>query len=444
MANGIIRISRAKVMTQMESLRQNADTLPSGRGEQLGPIIRYVLDRVQKAVDDLDDDTVLADSLAEDSVDRAALLNITAQRFQRLVPQLGVVHTLIAEYGKSVGRSDVPVGLQHLVDLLIQQILPTPGDPIIHSQSTNMYSTIDLVALTDHLLNRAGETSSIMFTGMRPIVFNLPALDSANALLSPVLAHEVAHTAVNESLLNKLFEQSDEPKIEGMLQIASEALGWDATRQGEIDALVRQYRGWCNELLSDAVALVLTGPSFLWAFSAFAPPSNLPSVTTHPSERDRARFHLDLLARLGWTPFLELHAPGLTAWFHEIASTPVLTHSPQETFLRSALEAVTDLAGQIAIEHVADGLLKPEFPLDVAEPVSWVSEGVPMVEFNQTVLTPWQIILIGWLSAIKTRGDDPQTLPEAVGDVRFNALLVKMLEHSSVAAAWREYERVAA
>lgn len=444
MVDGVVEISRAKVLAQLSTLRASVDGIADGRGHNLKPVILLMLARVDTIVEGLNGDVTLANQLPVGSADRRPLFDVTAQRYQRLLPQLGVIHMLVAEYRGSIGRADVPVGIQHLVDLLIEQVVPMAGDPIIHSNTTNMYSTIDLVALTNDLLNRAGEPAPITFDGPRPIVFNLPALDPANALLSPVLAHEVAHTAVNETLLTQLLAQTADRNVAALFETAVQELGWTTEQQTDADALVQQYHGWCSELLSDAVALVLTGPSFLFAFGAFAPPSSLPSVTTHPSERDRARFHLYLLDHLGWTPFLEQHAPQLTSWFRDISSSPVLANTPQERFLRGALASIEDLAATMAIDHVGSAAMSPEVAPSFEEHVHWVGEGVPMVEYDGTLLDPWQVVLAGWVSALRSHGDAPASLPAAVGEAPFNALIVKMLEHSSVTSAWRDYERTAA
>ncbi|WP_066517379.1 hypothetical protein [Curtobacterium ammoniigenes] len=87
--------------------------------------------------------------------------------------------------------------------------------------------------------------------------------------------------------------------------------------------------------------------------------------------------------------------------------------------------------------------LSPDIAQRLEEPLHWVQSGVPAVEFDDAVLTPWQIVLVGWVGAITLRGDQPASLPEATADLRFNALLVKMLEYSSVATAWRDHERAA-
>lgn len=432
-----LEIVRAKVQSRISGLRKSIDHLSAGRGGQLGPLLAHKIDEVEHLVSVLEADIAVAQGIPDAGL-ASQLLTTVAQRFQRIGPQLDVLHHVLATFGDAIGRSDVPVGFQHLIDLLMEQIVPRPGDPIVHLDSQNMYSTADIELHMEGLFTRFGSPGNgSTYDGLRPVAFNLPALDPANALLSPVLAHEVAHTAVAQKLFTDLNAVIDLDYLDGLLRHAIAESG----NQLDVSAVSRQFHSWCNELISDAVALVLTGPSFLWAFTTFAPPSDFAFVGTHPAERDRVRFHLSLLDRLKWTPFMRSEFPQLYQWFEKVAASPVLTGTPHETFLRTAARHIEDQIAQLAIDHVGDHALDPDLASRTNEAVSWFQDGVPVVEWGEVILSPWEVVLFGWVAALRVNGDSPASLPRAAGDEGFNSLLVKALELSSVVTSWRDHER---
>ena len=96
-------------------------------------------------------------------------------------------------YQNDVGRSDVPSGLLYLVDYLIEDILKASADPVIHLERANMYSTERLIDRWESLSNELGV---VWNEPVEPVIFYLPGFDYQNALLSPILAHEVGHSVI--------------------------------------------------------------------------------------------------------------------------------------------------------------------------------------------------------------------------------------------------------
>jgi hypothetical protein len=433
-------IAQAKTASRLATLRLGSRRLRTGRGSQLGALIEHTLDRLGSVIETLDSQVNSAATIG-DAASRDALLLIISKQYQRLQPQMDVIHLVLATYGESVGRADVPVGLQHLIDLLMEQVVSEPGDPIVHLNSQNMYSTRDVVLLLDELLNGVGGFApSTDYAGVHPITFNLPAMDPDNALLSPVLAHEVAHTAVEQLLMGQLMAQIDHAALDGLFDACLAGLGVSSTSPAA-NALAKQFQGWCSELLSDAVALVLTGPSFVYAFTTFALPSDFPIVGTHPPVRDRIRFHMTLLRALGWGDLMVREAPQITSWLDAVSANQVLAGTAEETFLRDAMRLIEPAISVVARSHISDPIGPSDLEPALEEAVSWLQQGVPAVEYSGTVLSPWQIVLLGWVAAFRESGDTPESLPKGAGDHRFNAVLVKALEMSSIVTSWRLYER---
>ena len=298
-----------------------------------------------------------------------------------------------------------------------------------------MYSTIDLVGPMDELVAALGPKGRT-YSGRHPIAFNLPAFDPNNVLLSPVLAHEVAHTAVTRELLQKLQARIQSGPAGKQIDDAFARLGFGGNQQ-QTAGLAQALRAWSAELLCDAIAIALTGPSFLFAFAAFVPPTAIAAAgNSHPDIQDRIGFALDVVDSYGWTPFIEDRAPILTKWFREVSTQPVLTGTAEETFLREAISASAAERKQIASDHIVSPL-DPHEGTRIDQAATWLAQGVPLVDIEGTVLSPWQVVLAGWMASISVRGDQSSTVALAAGDQDYNAVIVKAIEYSQIVSEWR-------
>lgn len=425
---------RARTETRLAGASTFIEGLPSGRGGEWKALLAHTLEQFERAVAAAESDLALAEGLQP--APAAALRQNVVQRLERMQFSLDTLHHQMATYREAVARSDVPVGLQHLIDVLMQQIVIESGDPIVHLDANNMYSTIDLVNPMRELVGAlvpAGDP----FDGPHPIAFNLPALDPNNALLAPVLAHEVAHTAVTRDLLSKFHAKVfAEPYLSKINAAQAEMDAKSPSKQ--LPEIARTLFGWSSELLCDAIAIALCGPSFLLAFTAFVPPTSSVPATTHPDVQDRIRYALGLLDHLGWRSAAEERAPGLLAWIRDVASQPALTGTPEEEFLRRTLDITEEVRAEIAIEHVADFVLSSDALSDIDSASSWLAQGVPLIDAGDGPLTPWQVVLAGWLGALEVHGDEPRTIALAAGDRDYNSVIVKALEYSQIVSEWSE------
>lgn len=429
-----LEILRASARRRSARLREVISELPEGRGSTLASLLSFLLDRHDLALSTLD-----RQAAAQRLNDSA--LGLISRKYERLLPQLEGVHRILATYRSSIGRTDLPVGFQHLIDVLIGDILGGEADPIVHVQERNMYSTADLVTAMSRYFN--GAQMEAMYTGGRPVAFNLPGLDPTNALLTPVLAHEVSHTAVRSGLMAELQQALDSEALARLLFSALHAEGVaeaDLSRVGK--EWTQQLQGWLAESLCDAVALALCGPSFLLAFTAFAPPSGEPRVGTHPPQRDRIGLHVRQLEGAGWWPFMEERLPVLSPWFKQVSTTVPLAHTPLEGFLRDGLQLASADLIAVALRHVTTPLAAESAPA-VSEAAGSFIDGIPAVETQeQRVLTPWEIVLSAWI-AILAAGEQPDQpaseveLELAVANQKFSLLVLKALEMASVLASWR-------
>ena len=128
-------------------MREVVERLPSGRGDRLGILVEHALKTFEVELDKLDVEHSEACAKKMPSALRRELLEVISRKYERLRPQLGVIHHALATYLGCVDNTDVPVGLQHLIDVLMLDLTgPGGGDPMICLDSVEMYSTVDLVA----------------------------------------------------------------------------------------------------------------------------------------------------------------------------------------------------------------------------------------------------------------------------------------------------------
>jgi len=379
----------------------------------------------------------LATALATIPEDDAAAVEVELRGLLRLLPQLDGIHRLVATYRVDVGRQDLPVGLMHLVDRLVDDLLPSSTDPLIHLDSDYMYSTLPLVAYSGFVLHGSSAGAQAQsFPEPHPVAFNLPALDPSSALLAPILAHEVGHAACREKLINEVAQALPTQQINDEFQAAAAQL--PAMTQAIAAEWSGAFRDWFEELLCDAVATALTGPSFLFALSVFLPAPAAHAVGSHPHERDRIGFCLRLLDQLGWTPFLETHVREIYEWCADLAGSPVLDGTSKETFLRAAMTTIEPLLFRVATEHVTTGMTSDQAEQGRVAALELLALEVPPVAADDQLLTPWQVILYGWLSEIARLGSDPQALVMAVSNRDLNAFLTKTIELAGIARLWSE------
>lgn len=421
---------------RLAALSFEVASLRPGRGGELGTLVTHVIDELKKGADACREMKTKAERLKPEL--RKLLLENATQRLERMQSQLDVLHIVLATYQGAVARSDVPVGVQHLVDVLMERVLVYPGDPIIHLNARNMYSTVDIVhQLSAFLAKVGGPEPSSSYEGRHPIAFNLPALDPGNVLLAPVLAHEVAHTAVTQSLDEKLRAVLDQDELSALFESCCSEL--KIPEDGEAADRVRTLLlSWFHELLCDAVALLLCGPSFLFAFLAFAPPSSVKQPPgTHPPVSFRVVFALEILVSLGWDSALRNEAGELMTWIDSVGKQTSLVEGPVKRFLTEATERSTAKIVGVAQGHIASHF-KPDNRLDLIRvAAAELAEGLPVAQIDNQVLDPWEIVLAAWFGGIKKHQAVPASIAAIAGDRAYSELIVKAVEYSGIVDAWK-------
>jgi hypothetical protein len=339
--------------------------------------------------------------------------------------QLDVLYEVVSHFRDDVARQDLPVGLLYLIDELIRDLLPNEADPLIHLDNRHMYSTLPILETLPGLL----QASSVPHP--HPVAFNLPRLDPGNALFAPILAHEVGHTAWRQGVGTTLDTLINDQDVKPILDTAV-AAGVGAKE------LAAMYNSWRQELMCDALAATLTGPSFLFAASVFLPAPANSALGTHPYPRDRIGLALRILERFDWTDTLERLVPDALSWCKDVAADPKLTSHPAESALRAAMTAIEPTVLELAESHCVKRLRATDFTARESQLFSHFELEVPPVSILDGAESPWMVIGAAWLSEIRAHQQavGPASLPSIAANSRLNRFILKTIELSAVADFW--------
>jgi len=409
--------------TVVEQVRAELRNAPKGRGSSFVGLADAVcvelLQRVGEEVGKLP------------GADEAAAARVQRE-LQRLRMGAEVAHFHVSALTGGVARRDLPVGLLHLVDELVRDLLDSSADPLIHLMDERMYSTFPVFE------DFRPHVKSVACPDPQPIVFNLPGVDPTNVLLSPILAHEVGHTAWSQGVQKAFLSQADLAAAKAPLLRAAHATGTDEK------LIARTFIFRVTEHMCDALATVLTGPSFAFASAVFLPLVsgrqrwNRNGRPTHPLPQDRMALHLHMLDQLGWSDLLAQRIPKIHTWLQGHAQNPQLSKDPVEDALRDAVEAIQQSIIDVAIASVTNGASSAEYSTMEGELQSLLKVGIPPAEVAGKAVSPWLIVLAGWMSELQDLHDEPTRLSHVMADDHVNRFLLKSVELSAVASLWGE------
>jgi hypothetical protein len=409
------------VAAQATHLRSAIPVGSTARGASLAQLVELLIDSAERQA------ALLMKQLeSSDATARPAL----GRKLTRCRARLDVAHLILADYAGDVLRQDLPTGLLCLIDTLVSQLLPASVDPLVHLDEQRMYSTLSLNGRAAWLLN-----DKRLAADVGVVVFNLPALDPGNVLYAPILAHEVAHTLVSQAdLVGDLYRSAD-------LHALNKLFVDELSRSSTADPAEWKQRlsEWIQELLCDAIATRLTGPSFLLASAAFLPATSMTgSLSSHPFPVDRLDLCASQLRDLGWGDHLAANFPSISDWLNRLSAEAPAATEPQETFLRKAVTLLSGDITKVAGAHIVDPLRPEAYDLISAELNELIAAGVPPSRLTAGTPSSWDLVLAGWQTAIAVRGDTPMSITAAAEDRPFNGFLLKSLEIAKITEIWDE------
>lgn len=427
----------------------------SGRGEAF---CAWAVEEAQQRVDRLEELKL--------SLDKKSRLTVRdARRVDRVVEQLDALYEDVVAYRRDIGRSDLPAGLLYAIDALVNELLSVQADYVIHNDRRNMYSTVTLglargylELVTDSAVLEevdSAETEANLALQVdsnsadnserddqdHPIVLNLPGLDAANAVLLPVLAHEVGHIAARLQLRRDLASLDEWPQQALQESLTSVGAG---RRPSTLNAWSRRFAEWTTEYICDAVATAVSGPCFVLAQAAMLRVSTIWSepYEHHPPTRDRVRFSYLMTLKAGWGPWYEEVAPKLKVWLDSLVeqSDPiddVAGPGSEIAFLRAACRSIEKILSESISNHVSTSLNVDSYQRAAPVLTESIAEGIPPAQPHD--LSPpsmWMLILAAWEVEL-TKSDAPETLATTVGNYALNEFLIKSNELARIAEAWR-------
>ncbi|MCP4307678.1 MAG: hypothetical protein GY788_22950 [bacterium] len=411
---------------QFARLTELLQRLPDDeRGSTYPAFVRLHLEEIRQRVDEAKGQYAGA---------TVAVKTILAKKLARMRIYLDEIHATLFDHREDIGRRDLPVGILHLIDALVADLLKASADPVVHVDRAYMYSTLRVKDQWEQL-------STILGVGwaepVEPIIFNLPGLDPSNALLSPILAHEVGHSVVQHNDLGQLVDAKLDGQQVGHLE--QQYLKDDAG--ADVDVALEQFGRWVEELLCDALAAELTGPSMLFASAVFLPASAAGhSGSDHPDPAQRLKLTLSQLDAGGWIDPLQQRLPQTLGWLTQISQTgPTAPISPRDTFLRSLVELAVDPIRLVAQDYVDSSLGWEHYEPLEDQLQALIAEGIPPAEVSGTPVSPWLVIASVWLYAMTDLQDRPSALAQPVLDLSLGLFTLKAVEMSRVLSLWSDH-----
>ena len=213
-----------------------------------------------------------------------------------------------------------------------------------------------------------------------------------------------------------------------------------APTSAAVAAIRSMLFSWLTELMCDALAAKLLGPSFLLTSFAFgAPFGPLDASDTHPPSALRADLLLSQLNAAGWSPVLDGYLPVTRTWMAASAAVPLSPTTPG--YFRHLADVMRHLRDVIPVRaeyHLGSKAFDAgEFAKVDVELGELLSAGVlPVQLLDGSPIARPCIILAGWLHQFATQGDDPGTLIAATTEGDNQRFLAKALEMSVVLENW--------
>lgn len=412
---------------QLSGAYEALPSRPKGRGNQFHQLGILLLNSAKDEIERIRDEAASAGE--EDFL-------VLQRQLIRLRDDTTRVIALIGPYLSAVDNRELSAGFTAVVDFFVESLLGGDADPAVYvHESFQTYSTLSPVTLLEGYMEIVQiDASSVV---PKPLALNVPHLHSESALLSPILAHEIAHAAVERRrLVQCVVRAADSYALEGLL---TECLS--KVRGGRPSAWKELFYKWVKESVCDLIAAALMGPSFILSLAAFLPALRPPALGDHPPAADRLRILLGQIDTLNWRSVLPGVLPNTDEWLRNLAATvgdPSKSQTAEERFARESLQLVEaemrDVANAVPTETFDPACMSELVP----ELRALLTAGVPPAQVREDEIpTIPQIVLAAWLQWFEDHGDAPASIPSAVSDRQFNAFIVKSFEMARLSTLWK-------
>lgn len=272
------------------------------------------------------------------------------------------------------------------------------------------------------------------------LVALVPHRETRSGLLHPLLAHEIGHGVAKVHGYPEQLSRSLTPgTVETLLNDGAEKQGEQSGRppHEERAVLDKRFVSWIEEIFCDSVATACLGATYLFSFATEVLPDDPDATgTKHPPSRQRVRFIVEHLDRLGWGPILDREVNGFMQWVRKLASETPASRGHGDDALRAAIDVGGRTIQDAVDQHVAGSLAPPD-EAALAYVVELLAQHVPPAQHEDAKAISRPTIIAGcWLAALKGRGGHVDDLADAVDSPELGELLPYALELSVIVERW--------
>lgn len=336
---------------------------------------------------------------------------------------------------RSADRSPLDLGTRYYVDGIARQIVSQQVEVTVVAVDDISYATF-----SNPFLPMLASWATPPPPGAPTIVVVfIPKREERSGLLHPLIVHELGHAADAErKVVERLMTtaRSDQPFEDGFQRAAGDlAAASDTTPRQAGDTLAGRLESWCAEAFCDALATLILGPTYLYAFASEVSAGDLDTAAPrHPPPNARVGAMLDLLDTNGWAARMQAADPALDAWLRAHASAGG-TYGPADRYLLEALTSLQPAVNSAAASELGSAPFMPTPDLDEVQEL--LDAGIPPAQLGDRRAAPREaIILADWWAAIAQGGGGTRGLALAPETPELADLLPAALELAAVTAAW--------
>jgi hypothetical protein len=335
------------------------------------------------------------------------------------------------------------LGTRYLVDQMTVRLVVNHAEVTVVAATDKSYATVT---------NPLGPVFEL--SGAEPphaemvIVVFVPRREQRSGLLHPLIVHELGH-AVNKQhgLVAQIF--GTEPGRNELEKAMDEANKYaKASTEGEVggdevadatEKIAARLSAWVEEVVCDAIAAYILGPTYLYSFMAIVGTSDLDVAgEEHPATRQRIRLILKQLDDLGWKDLLADAAPHIDAWFRSTASEEYEYCEWDVGFCTAAMARLADTVVEVVASHLNGSVFRASDFLPLRKEIEGLlTVGIPPSQtLERTAIGRAEIILGSWLFAVTEQGGDLDALATAADVPELSRLLPKALQDAALLEAW--------
>ena len=459
--------------SELEHLRNRAHTLCSGLSQRFEEI--YTFDfptpTPQKLIQ------LLQNILLEFSEE---INKATDAKFLILISQLIEFYGSFLQFLDNANTEQTPRGLVHILEDIIHKLDPD-AELLAWPQAEYNYSIIDIIGpikdATENIFSAETHTNIFKpFKGPLKLI-SFPRIERDDILVHAIFGHEIGHPIADDFLSN---EELKSPFLDGLTEARKKlvkkyekqisTLPSDVEKvnytQELLSQLITVRKRGLEELISDCVALLVFGPSALFAsydvlvLSGLDVPPSYPDY--YPPSRYRLRVIKELMDKEGFTEtLLDFKAPdvdneeekslkgfldnidiiiGDYSDQSEININPILEIAYD--WLKDTLSEAIDFAKkQVADVTYSKDIIQKEIPdllerleLDLPPNEIGVYPKVEIVDWKSAILSAWIFKIVGSKKTSKGR------LPIDIKDIeRLQRRTLKAIEYIMLQKKYNEH-----